>query len=71
MWALHRSLRAGGRGGTHVQGEAANCAEYVFGHYLQAGRRQELLQLPGEFDDALTHWLDEQVIVQPPDYSPK
>ena len=56
-----RSMQAGGRPGPHAEGEAGNCAEFVFGHCLQQQRLQELLQLPDAFNDALAQWLQTQV----------
>ncbi|KAK9786995.1 hypothetical protein WJX73_006118 [Symbiochloris irregularis] len=57
---MRRSMQEGGRPGLHAENEAANCAEFVFAHFLQLGELQRLLQLPDEFNDALAQWLLQQ-----------
>lgn len=43
------------------EGLAANCAEFVFAHYLASDCKHDLLQLPDDFNAALSRWLDQQV----------
>ena len=60
-----RSMQEDAHAAVGGSGQTAGCAEYVFGHYMGQGRVKELLQLPDDFNHALTAWLDSQVRMCP------